>query len=138
MPLPAEDGVRYTAVPTAAPFPWASGRGGLLGTRCCHSEHRDLTSTSASWADPMVAHRPVRGRLVATTMSPEQPGGIGEETWSRWCTYARSARDVHLEEFSAELLAPTGWSRHCLLDVNRIWELETVGGHHWMTATCAR
>ncbi len=79
-------------------------------------------------ADPLVEYQPAKGE------KPEVPGGIGEEDIVYLVLpYIRSAREGVLR--LGKLLEAYGtyeMNGIAFQDVNEIWWLETIGGHHWM------
>ena len=135
MPLPAEDGVRYTAVPNADLSQGLWEEAGFSARGVAMSATETLTSNErVLGADPMVVYRPAKGTPGSDDYEPEQPGGIGEEDMvTLVLPYARSARDG--VRILGELLERYGtyeMNGIAFSDVNEIWWLETVGGHHWI------
>ena len=79
-------------------------------------------------ADPLVVYK------EATDDAPEKAGGIGEEDIvSLVIPYIKSAREgvirlgALLEEYGTYEMNGIAFS-----DVNEIWWMETIGGHHWI------
>ena len=79
-------------------------------------------------ADPLVVYQPARDG------QPEVPGGIGEEDIVYLVLpYIHSAREGVLR--LGKLLETYGtyeMNGIAFQDVDEIWWLETIGGHHWM------
>ena len=79
-------------------------------------------------ADPLVVYQPARDG------QPEVPGGIGEEDIVYLVLpYIHSAREGVLR--LGKLLEEYGtyeMNGIAFQDVDEIWWLETIGGHHWM------
>ena len=116
VPLP-EGGVRYTAMPNADLSQGLWEEAGVNEHGVAMSATETLTTNERVLAaDPMVA------------------GGIGEEDMTTLVLpYATSARDgalrlgALLEKYGTYELNGIAFS-----DVDEIWWLETVGGHHWI------
>ena len=85
-------------------------------------------------ADPMVELRPAVGEPDSTDYQAEQPGGIGEEDIiTLVLPYVTTAREGVAR--LAELLETYGTYESngiIISDVNEIWYVETIGGHHWI------
>ncbi|OZG56923.1 peptidase C69 [Bifidobacterium myosotis] len=85
-------------------------------------------------ADPMVELQPAQGEPSDDDYRPEQPGGIGEEDIiTLVLPYVTTAREgvVRL----GELLKTYGTYESngvIISDVDEIWYVETIGGHHWI------
>ena len=135
VPLPAEDGVRYTAVPNADLSQGLWEEAGFSARGVAMSATETLTSNErVLGADPMVVYRPAKGTPGSDDYESEQPGGIGEEDMvTLVLPYAHSARDG--VRILGELLERYGtyeMNGIAFSDVDEIWWLETVGGHHWI------
>ena len=128
IPLP-ENPMRYTAAPNVLPGKgiWAASgvneaNIGMTATETITSNERVLG------ADPLVKYIP------AQDGQPEKAGGIGEEDLVVLVLpYIRSAREGVLRLGS--LLKEYGtyeMNGIAFQDVDEIWWLETIGGHHWM------
>ena len=128
VPLPGH-ALRMTAMPNAV-----EGEG-IWAAAGVNAAHVGMTATETITsnprvlgADPLVVYQPAKGER------PEVPGGIGEEDIvCLVLPYIRSAREgvVRL----GELLRTYGtyeMNGIAFQDVNEIWWLETIGGHHWM------
>ena len=85
-------------------------------------------------ADPMVELRPAVGEPDSTDYQAEQPGGIGEEDIiTLVLPYVTTAREGVAR--LGELLETYGTYESngvIISDVDEIWWLETIGGHHWI------
>ncbi|KJU97159.1 surface-anchored dipeptidase [Streptococcus parasanguinis] len=109
--------VRYTAVPDAIPKDGIWGEAGINIYNVAMSETETITTNSrVLGADPLVE------------------SGIGEEDMlTLVLPYVKTAREgvlrlgKILEEY--ETYESNGIA---ISDVNEIWWLETIGGHHWM------
>ena len=121
--------MRFTAVPNAVKGEgiWAASgvneaNVGMTATETITSNPRVLG------ADPLVRYRPARDG------QPEVPGGIGEEDIVFLVLpYIHSAREG--VERLGGLLEKYGTYESngiAFQDVDEIWWLETVGGHHWI------
>lgn len=121
--------MRFTAVPNAVEGEgiWAASgvneeNVGMTATETITSNPRVLG------ADPLVEYRPTQDG------HPETAGGIGEEDLvSIVLPYIHSAREG--VERLGGLLEKYGTYESngiAFQDVNEIWWLETIGGHHWI------
>ena len=85
-------------------------------------------------ADPLVELRPAEGVPGEAGYRPETPGGIGEEDIITLALpYVSSAREG--VERLGELLERYGTYESngvIISDVDEIWYVETIGGHHWI------
>ena len=128
VPLPGH-ALRMTAMPNAV-----EGEG-IWAAAGVNAAHVGMTATETITsnprvlgADPLVVYQPAKGER------PEVPGGIGEEDIvCLVLPYIRTAREgvVRL----GELLRTYGtyeMNGIAFQDVNEIWWLETIGGHHWI------
>lgn len=112
-----EDPVRYTSVPDAIPKDGIWGEAGINAYNVAMSESETITTNSrVLGADPLV------------------PSGIGEEDMlTLVLPYIKTAREgvlrlgKILEEYGTYESNGIAFS-----DVNEIWWMETIGGHHWM------
>lgn len=121
--------MRFTAVPNAVEGVgiWAASgvneeNVGMTATETITSNPRVLG------ADPLVEYHPAQGG------HPETAGGIGEEDLiSIVLPYIHSARGG-VERLGALLEKYGTYESNGIAfqDVNEIWWLETVGGHHWI------
>lgn len=109
--------VRYTAVPDAIPKDGIWGEAGINRYNVAMSETETITTNSrVLGADPLVE------------------SGIGEEDMlTLVLPYVQTAREGVLR--LGKLLEEYGTYESngvAISDVNEIWWLETIGGHHWM------
>ena len=128
VPLP-EEPLRYTAMPNAVPKDGVWAACGVNAANVGMTATETLTSNPrVLGADPLVRLQP------ATETEAEIPGGIGEEDLvCLVLPYIRSAREGVLRLGS--LLKQYGtyeMNGIAFQDVNEIWWLETIGGHHWI------
>ena len=85
-------------------------------------------------ADPMVELKPASGEPGSDDYQSEQPGGIGEEDIiTLVLPYVATAREGVAR--LGELLETYGTYESngvIISDVDEIWYVETIGGHHWI------
>ena len=130
-----DDPMRYTSVPNALDNEGIWGEAGVNEANVAMSETETLTANPrVLGADPLVALKPACGAPGEEGYEPEVPGGIGEEDMlTIVLPYIRSAREgvlrlgALLEEHGTYEMNGIAFS-----DVDEIWWLETVGGHHWI------
>ena len=126
--LPA-DPMRYTALPNVIPDRGIWAGAGVNERNISMTATETLTSNErVLGADPLVCYRP------ATETGPEVPGGIGEEDMTTLILpYIRSAREgVELLGSYLERYGTYEMNGIAFQDLDEIWWLETVGGHHWI------
>lgn len=131
--LPAP--MQYTAVPDAVNRQGIWGEHGVNEANVAMSETETLTSNErVLGADPLVELKPAKGKPGEEGYEPEVPGGIGEEDFlTLVLPYVRTAREgvlrlgALLEQFGTYEMNGVAFS-----DLDEIWWLETVGGHHWI------
>lgn len=130
-----EEPMRYTSVPDAIEGHgvWAAAgfnefNVGMSATETITSNERVLG------ADPLVVYAPASGVEGEEGYVPACPGGLGEEDFvTLVLPYIRSAREgverlgALLEKYGTYEMNGIAFS-----DVDEIWWLETVGGHHWI------
>ena len=125
-----ENPLRYTACPSVDPKDgtWAAtginaANVGMTATETITSNPRVLA------ADPLVEYRKAK-----TRREKDVPGGIGEEDIVVLVLpYIRTAREGVLR--LAELLEKYGTYESngiAFNDVNEVWWMESIGGHHWI------
>ncbi|MFK3576675.1 C69 family dipeptidase [Bifidobacterium thermacidophilum] len=131
----SDDPCRYSIVPNALP-----GRGILA--ECGISERNIAMSATETiavnervlGADPMVELQPAHGNPGDDDYRPEIPGGIGEEDFiTLVLPYVHSAREGVRR--LGELLERFGTYEAngiAIADVDDVWYVETIGGHHWI------
>ena len=123
------DPMCYSAVPNALEGEGIWAGAGVNAANVAMTATETIASNErVLGADPLVVRRP------AENGRPEQPGGIGEEDLvTIILPYIRSAREGVLR--TAELLEKYGtyeMNGMAFADVNEIWWMETLGGHHWI------
>ena len=126
---------RYSSVPNALDNEgvWASA--GVNECDVAMSATETLTSNErVLGADPLVELKPAQGKPGEEGFVPEVPGGIGEEDMvTLVLPYVTSAREgvlrlgALLERYGTYEMNGIAFS-----DVDEIWWLETIGGHHWI------
>ncbi|OZG62035.1 peptidase C69 [Bifidobacterium lemurum] len=124
-----DDPMRYTAVPNADLKEGIWGEAGVNEANVAMSATETLTTNErVLGADPFVELVPAEGG------NPEIPGGIGEEDFlTLVLPYVTTAREgverlgALLEEYGTYEMNGVAFS-----DVDEIWWMETVGGHHWI------
>ncbi|MER1992428.1 MAG: C69 family dipeptidase [Eubacteriales bacterium] len=125
-----ENPMRYTACPNVDPKQgvWAAtgineANVGITATETITSNPRVLA------ADPLVEHKKAK-----TRREKDVPGGIGEEDIVLLVLpYVRTAREGVIR--LGKLLETYGTYESngiAINDVDEVWWLETIGGHHWM------
>lgn len=128
IPLP-DAPLRYTAMPNATGEEGVWGAAGVNAANVAMTATETITSNErVQAADPLVRYRKAQGD------APEQTGGIGEEDMvTLVLPYIRSAREGVLR-LGALLEAYGTWEMNGIAfqDVDEIWWLETIGGHHWI------
>ncbi len=130
-----EEPMRYTSVPDALPGHGIWAAAGFNERNVAMTATETITSNErVLGADPLVVYRPARGTEGEEGFEPERPGGIGEEDMvTLVLPYATSARDgvrrlgALLEQYGTYEMNGIAFS-----DVDEIWWLETIGGHHWI------
>ncbi len=130
-----EEPLRYTAVPNAILDQGIWGEAGINAANVAMSATETLTTNErVLGADPFVEYQPSQGKPDEPGFTPEVPGGIGEEDFlTLVLPYIRSAREgvarlgALLEQYGTYEMNGVAFS-----DVDEIWWLETVGGHHWI------
>ena len=120
---------RYTAIPNAVKGKGIWAASGANESNVAMTATETITSNErVLGADPLVAYK------KASRGQPEKAGGIGEEDLVViTLPYIHSAREgvkrlgSLLEQYGTYEMNGIAFS-----DVNEIWWLETIGGHHWM------
>lgn len=126
-------GGRYTCMPNADLKDGLWEAAGVNEHNVAMSATETLTTNERVLAaDPLVAYHAAVGQPGEPSYEPERLGGIGEEDMvTLVLPYATSARDGVLR--LGALLAEHGtyeMNGIAFADVDEIWWLETVGGHH--------
>ena len=127
--------MRYTSVPDVVPGHGIWAEAGFNELNVGMSATETLTTNErVRGADPLVDYVPAKGNEGEDGYVPAQPGGLGEEdTVTLVLPYAKSARDG--VRILGDLLERYGTYENngiAFSDVNEIWWLETIGGHHWI------
>ena len=134
IPLP-EGGRRYTTLPNADRKEGLWEEAGFSIRNVGMSATETLTTNErVLGADPFVTLRPAVGTPGEEGYEPEVAGGIGEEDMvTLVLPYMRSARDgVRILGSLLERYGTYESNGIAFCDVNEIWWMETVGGHHWI------
>ena len=124
-----DDPLRYSAVPNALEGEGIWAGAGINAANVAMTATETIASNErVLGADPLVVYCP------PTEEIPMQPGGSGEEDLvTIVLPYIRSAREGVLR--TASLLEKYGtyeMNGMAFADVNEIWWMETLGGHHWI------
>ncbi len=130
-----EEPMRYTSVPDALPGHGIWAAAGFNAANVAMTATETITSNErVLGADPLVVYRPARGQEGDADFEPACPGGIGEEDMvTLVLPYISSAR-AGVERLGALLERYGTYEMNGIAfsDVDEIWWLETVGGHHWI------
>lgn len=132
--LPGEP-MRYTSVPDAIEGHGVWAAAGFNELNVGMSATETITSNErVLGADPLVVYTPASGVEGEEGYVPACPGGLGEEDFvTLVLPYIKSAREgverlgALLEKYGTYEMNGIAFS-----DVDEIWWLETVGGHHWI------
>jgi len=127
--------LRYTSLPNALLDEGLWAAAGVNEANVSMSATETITSNERVLAaDPLVEYKPAIGTEGQAGFEPEQAGGIGEEDMvTLVLPYIHTAREGVLR--LGELLETYGtyeMNGIAFHDVNEIWWLETIGGHHWI------
>ena len=127
--------MRYTSVPDVIPGHGIWAEAGFNELNVGMSATETLTTNErVRGADPLVDYVPAKGNEDEDGYVPAQPGGLGEEDMvTLVLPYAKSARDG--VRILGDLLERYGTYENngiAFSDVDEIWWLETIGGHHWI------
>ena len=130
-----ENPLQYTSTPDAPATQGIWGEAGINSANVAMSATETLTTNErVLGADPLVAYIPAKGNPESADFVAEKPGGIGEEDFlTLVLPYIKSAREGVLR--TGQLLEKYGTYESngiAFSDVNEIWWLETIGGHHWI------
>ncbi|MCT6810430.1 MAG: C69 family dipeptidase, partial [Bifidobacterium sp.] len=134
MDLP-EDPMRYTSVPNAVLDQGLWAEAGVNSANVAMSATETITTNErVLGADPLVEFTPSQGHPGDEGYLAEVPGGIGEEDLvTIVLPYIRSAREGVLRLGSLlERYGTYEMNGIAFSDVDEIWWMETVGGHHWI------
>lgn len=124
-----DDPMRYTCVPNALKGEGIWAASGVNAANVAMTATETITSNPrVLGADPLVCYEPADGD------KPERAGGIGEEDIvTTTLPYIKSAREgvvrlgSLLEQYGTYEMNGVAFQ-----DVDEIWWLETIGGHHWI------
>lgn len=127
--------MRYTALPDALGKDGIWAAAGVNTANVAMSATETITANERLLgADPLVTLKPACGTPGEADFVPEIPGGLGEEDFvTLVLPYINSAREgverlgALLEEYGTYEMNGIAFS-----DINEIWWLETIGGHHWI------
>lgn len=127
--------MRYTSVPDVVPGHGVWAEAGFNELNVGMSATETLTTNErVRGADPLVDYVPAKGNEGEDGYVPAQPGGLGEEDMvTLVLPYAKSARGG--VRILGDLLERYGTYENngiAFSDVDEIWWLETIGGHHWI------
>lgn len=130
-----EEPMRYTSVPDALPGHGVWAAAGFNTANVSMSATETITSNErVLGADPLVEYVPACGVEGEEGYVPARPGGLGEEDFvTLVLPYISSAREgverlgALLERYGTYEMNGIAFS-----DVDEIWWLETIGGHHWI------
>ena len=124
-----EDPMRYTCVPNALAGEGIRAASGVNSANVTMTATETITSNPrVLGADPLVCYEPAEGDKL------EKAGGIGEEDIvSITLPYIKSAREgVKRLGSLLERYGTYEMNGIAFQDVDEIWWLETIGGHHWI------
>lgn len=130
-----EEPMRYTSVPDALPGHGVWAAAGFNECNVGMSATETITSNDrVLGADPLVVYTPPQGVAGDASYAPEVPGGLGEEDFvTLVLPYIHSAREgverlgALLERYGTYEMNGIAFS-----DLDEIWWMETIGGHHWI------
>lgn len=124
-----DDPMRYTCVPNALSGEGIWAASGVNAANVAMTATETITSNPrVLGADPLVCYEPADGD------KSEKAGGIGEEDIvSITLPYIKSAREGVIRLGSLlEQYGTYEMNGIAFQDVDEIWWLETIGGHHWI------
>ncbi|MCR8969114.1 C69 family dipeptidase [Facklamia sp. 7083-14-GEN3] len=130
-----ENPLSYSLTPDAVAGQGVWGACGINSANVAMTATETITSNARVLAaDPLVIYQESKGDKGSADYQEEMAGGISEEDMvSLVLPYIHSAREG--VERLASLLEEYGTSEMngiAFQDVNEIWWLETIGGHHWI------
>ncbi|NEG89155.1 C69 family dipeptidase [Bifidobacterium aerophilum] len=130
-----DDPCRYSIVPNVLPNRGVLAEAGANEHNVAMSATETISvNERVAAADPFVELVPAVGEPGKDGYEPEQPGGIGEEDIiTLVLPYVKTAREGVLR--LGELLETYGTYESngvIISDVDEIWYVETIGGHHWI------
>lgn len=124
-----DDPMRYTCVPNALKGEGIWAASGVNAANVAMTATETITSNPrVLGADPLVCYEPADGD------KPERAGGIGEEDIvTITLPYIKNAREGVIRLGSLlEQYGTYEMNGVAFQDVDEIWWLETIGGHHWI------
>lgn len=124
-----DDPMRYTCVPNALKGEGIWAASGVNAANVAMTATETITSNPrVLGADPLVCYEPADGD------KSERAGGIGEEDIvTITLPYIKSAREGVIRLGSLlEQYGTYEMNGVAFQDVDEIWWLETIGGHHWI------
>lgn len=124
-----DDPMRYTCVPNALKGEGIWAASGVNAANVAMTATETITSNPrVLGADSLVCYEPADGD------KPERAGGIGEEDIvTITLPYIKSAREGVIRLGSLlEQYGTYEMNGVAFQDVDEIWWLETIGGHHWI------
>lgn len=127
--------LRYTCVPNVLEGEGIWAAAGINACEVAMTATETITSNPrVLGADPLVELRPAVGTEGQEGYVPETCGGIGEEDIvTLVLPYIRSAREGVLRLGSLlERYGTYEMNGIAFADLDEVWWLETVGGHHWI------
>ena len=130
-----DDPMRYTSVPDAIEGHGVWAAAGFNELNVGMSATETITSNErVLGADPLVVYEAARGTEGTDSYVPAVPGGLGEEDFvTLVLPYISSAREgvrrlgALLEQYGTYEMNGIAFS-----DLDEIWWMETIGGHHWI------
>ncbi len=130
-----DDPMRYTSVPDAIEGHGVWAAAGFNELNVGMSATETITSNErVLGADPLVVYEAARGTEGTDGYVPAAPGGLGEEDFvTLVLPYISSAREgvrrlgALLEQYGTYEMNGIAFS-----DLDEIWWMETIGGHHWI------
>jgi dipeptidase len=126
---------RYTAMPEAIEGHGIWAAAGINESNVAITATETITSNArVLGADPLVELIEAQGKPGEAGYSAERPGGIGEEDIvTLVLPYIRTAREgIRRLGGLIERYGTYEMNGIAISDVNEIWWLETIGGHHWI------
>ena len=130
-----DDPCRYTIAPNVLPNRGVLAEAGANERNVAMSATETIAvNERVLAADPLVELIPAHGEPGDPDHTPEKPGGIGEEDIiTLVLPYVATAREGVTR--LGELLETYGTYEAngvIISDVDEIWYVETIGGHHWI------
>ncbi|KAB8288314.1 peptidase C69 [Bifidobacterium ramosum] len=130
-----DDPCRYSIVPNVLPNRGVLAEAGTNEHNVAMSATETISvNERVAAADPFVELVPAVGEPGTAEYQPEQPGGIGEEDIiTLVIPYVKTAREGVRR--LGDLLETYGTYESngiIISDVDEIWYVETIGGHHWI------